>query len=657
MKVKSKLAIIAILPLIIALVVSIMLLNTSREIAQINRSAQLTYLMTRGISELNRATSDCLIQMNAQTEAQWHLKCAAVEQLLAKYTPDVLFDKSGISSMGTSLKQMKGAFAGLVTLRQRNVASANETEEDLTSKLRHESRVMLDRTLSFENDCRTRTADINDSARKAIIISTLLLAVILVLVSAILITGVSKAISRLQEAMKAVAGGDLDREMISGKTGELDGLAAAFNEMRTQLKNSQLALQRECEQHKRTESSLKESNLRLSDLLVKLKRAQEQAIEQERMQALRQIANGIVHDFNSSLTPVLGTTEYLISTPKALTNNAELLDSIKLIDEAARSAKSLVKNLSEFFRPTTSELTDLLDVNDVIQESVTLTKPKWKEQSEAEGITITMITDLQRSPPTIHGNRIELQEALTNLILNAIDAMPGGGTISLRTRTEDGQSVMEISDNGEGMMPEVRSRCFEPFFSTKGPASSGMGLAVTKSIVARHKGTLTLDSEQGKGTTFIIRLPIQTAPPAKKGPATPTPSPVSGLSVLVVDDELWSRRIVQRYLLHDHCNADLAADGHDALAKLATAKFDLVILDRAMPDMSGDELAIEVKKSHPTTPVIMLTGFGAIMEERGEHPRDVDFIVPKPFTRNELRAAIATVMKGSAGKAAPPSGA
>jgi signal transduction histidine kinase len=652
MKVKSKLAIIAILPLIIAVAVSIMLFHASREIDQIDRSAQMAYFMTCGISDLNRATSDCLIRMNAQTEAQWHLKCAAVEQLLARYTPDLWFDKSGISSMGTSLKQIKGAFAELVALRQGKISNANETEEDLISKLRHESRVMFDRTLSFHNDCRTRTVEIEDSARKAIIISTFLFAIILVIVATILIASVSKAIARLQESMKAVAGGDLDREMISGKADELDGLVATFNEMRMQLKNSQIALQRECEQHRRTEASLKESNLRLSDLLVKLKRAQEQAIEQERMQALRQIANGIVHDFNSSLTPVLGTTEYLISTPKALTNNAELLDSIKLIDEAARSAKSLVKNLSEFFRPTTSELTDLLDVNDVIQESVTLTKPKWKEQSEAEGVTITMITDLQRNPPTIHGNRIELQEALTNLILNAVDAMPGGGTISLRTRTENGQSVMEISDNGEGMLPEVCTRCFEPFFSTKGPASSGMGLAVTKSIIARHKGTLTLDSEQGKGTTFTIRLPVQTTPPARKSPATPESKPVSGLSVLVVDDELWSRRIVERYLLHDHCNADLAADGHDAMAKLNAAKFDLVILDRAMPDMSGDELAIEVKKTHPTTPVIMLTGFGAIMEERGEHPKDVDFIVSKPFTRNELRAAIAIVMKGSAGKKA-----
>jgi signal transduction histidine kinase/ActR/RegA family two-component response regulator len=657
MKVKSKLAMIAILPLVIALAVSIMLFTTSREIEQIDRSAQMACFMTRGISDLNLATSDCLIKLDAQSEAQWHLKCAALERLLTEPALGSSFDKAGLSSVGDSLKRIKSTFAEFVALRQNKAGGAIETEEDLMRKLTHESQILLDSTLSFENDCRTRASDVNNNARKAIAVSTILFAIILVILSTVLITGVSKAISRLQEAMNAVAGGDLDREMIPGNAGELDGLVAAFNEMRTQLKNSQIALQRECEQHRRTEASLKESNVRLSDLLVKLKRAQEQAIEQERMQALRQIANGIVHDFNSSLTPVLGTTEYLLSTPKALTNNAELTDSIKLIDEAARSAKSLVKNLSEFFRPTTSELSDLLDVNDVILESVTLTKPKWKEQSEAEGITITMITDLQRSPPTIHGNRIELQEALTNLILNAIDAMPGGGTISLRTRTEDGQSVMEISDNGEGMMPEVRTRCFEPFFSTKGPASSGMGLAVTKSIVARHKGTLTLDSEQGKGTTFTIRLPVQTTTPARKGPPTAAPKPVSGISVLVVDDEFWSRRIVERYLNYDQCNAVLAADGHDAMAKLAVVKFDLVILDRAMPDMSGDELAIEVKKSHPMMPVIMLTGFGAIMEERGEHPKDVDFIVSKPFTRNELRAAIATVMKGSGGKAAPPSGA
>ena len=488
-------------------------------------------------------------------------------------------------------------------------------------------------------------APIYDKVYMVTVGACVVLAVFLAVIALVISIRVSKGISNLYEGIRAVSAGNFGIEAAVNGNDEIAELAEAFNKMRKQLETWRTELERECEEHKKTAASLRESNRRLSDVLIKLKRAQEQSIEQERMQALKQIASGIVHDFNSSLTPILGTTEYLLSTPEALGNREDIMDSLRLIDEASKAAGSVVRNLSEFFRPTTTEMNDLLSVNDVVQNVISLTKPKWKEQSEVEGATITIITELQKNAPTIHGNRIELEEALTNLILNAVDAMPAGGTLTFKTRPEGDMSVIEISDSGEGMTPEIRSRCFEPFFSTKGPASSGMGLAITKGILARHKGTLSLDSETGKGTTVVIRLPIGISQQPHKAHDTGAATPIAGLHILVVDDESWSRRIIQKYLEADRCTVETAVDGHDALVKLTTAKFNVVILDRAMPDMSGDQLALHIMKANPGMPIVMLTGFGEIMEERGEHPKGVDIIISKPFTKNEIRTGIASAIR------------
>ena len=452
--------------------------------------------------------------------------------------------------------------------------------------------------------------------------------------------GVSKSIADLHESMRTASSENRDTGATIHGVDELGELAGDFKTMRKQLEASRDELAHECEEHKKTAASLRETNRHLSDVLIKLKRAQQQSIEQERMLALKQIANGIVHDFNSSLTPILGTTEYLISTPEALGSREDILDSLRLIDEAAKAARNLVRDLSEFFRPTTTEMNDLISVNDIVQNAISLTKPKWKEQSEVDGATITVVTDLRKNAPTIHGNRVELEEALTSLILNALDAMPTGGTLTLKTRIEGDISLIEISDSGEGMTPEIQDRCFEPFFSTKGPGASGMGLAIAKGIIARHKGTLALNSEPTNGTTVSIKLPTQTIPPPRKTKGIDAAEAIVGLHVLVVDDESWSRRIMEKYLSADRCTVETAVDGHDALVKLGAGKFDLVILDRAMPAMSGDQLAIQIRKSAPKLPIVMMTGFGDIMEERGEHPKDVDIVVGKPFTRIQLRSAI-----------------
>jgi len=199
--------------------------------------------------------------------------------------------------------------------------------------------------------------------------------------------------------------------------------------------------------------------------------------------------------------------------------------------------------------------------------------------------------------------------------------------------------VLVIGDTGTGMTEGVRRRCLEPFFTTKGERGTGLGLSMIYGIIQRHQGTIDVETEVDKGTTFIIRFPVQTAQARFEPNAQPVDA-VQPLRVLVVDDEAVVREVVGEYLKLDGHVVEAADSGRDGLEKLRHRRFDLVLLDRAMPDMSGDEVAAAIKTANPTMPVIMLTGFGSMMDAADEKPAGVDFIVGKPVTINALRAAV-----------------
>jgi CheY-like chemotaxis protein len=201
------------------------------------------------------------------------------------------------------------------------------------------------------------------------------------------------------------------------------------------------------------------------------------------------------------------------------------------------------------------------------------------------------------------------------------------------------QERTRLGDTGTGMTQEVRQRCLDPFFTTKGQRGTGLGLSVVYGILQRHLDTVNIETELGKGTTFIIRLPAQTARPLSKLEAPPVDG-VQHLHVLVVDDEAVVRRIVGEYLKIDGHIVEAANSGHDGLEKFRDSRFDLVLVDRAMPDMSGDQVAAAMKSANPSVPIIILTGFGSMMEAAAEKPTGVDFVVGKPVTINALRAAI-----------------
>jgi PAS domain S-box-containing protein len=400
-----------------------------------------------------------------------------------------------------------------------------------------------------------------------------------------------------------------------------------------------VAIKQDITERTRMTKELLDSHQQLRQTLDQLRHAQEQVVQQERLRALGTMASGIAHDFNNSLTAILGFTELLLHRPGKLDDRESVRRYLDAINTSARDAANVVTRLRQFYRHREeNELFAAIDLNHLVEETITLTQPKWKTQVEVRGLDIQVCTDLA-DVPAISGSAADLREALTNLIFNAVDAMPRGGTVTLRTRADGDAVCLEVTDTGLGMTEEVRRRCLEPFFSTKGDRGTGLGLSMVYGIVQRHGGTIDIQSRLGVGTTFCLRLPLRPAAATSSEPTETAPLPA--LRVLVVDDETSVRDIITELLTGDGHTVTAAADGREALEKLQAGTFDLVLLDRAMPGMNGDQVAAAVKKLRPTLPVIMLTGFGVLMQANQECPAGVDFVVPKPVTLEDLRAALA----------------
>lgn len=413
---------------------------------------------------------------------------------------------------------------------------------------------------------------------------------------------------------------------------QMDDLEKTVTERTQQLQTTNARLVVEIAEHQLNKQ-------RLQQALEDLRSAQEQVIQEERLHALGSMASGIAHDFNNSLVGILGLTELLLHQPENLENKAKATRYVEMINTTAKDAAKIVNRLSKFYHfREKREALETIDLNLLVEEAVTITQPKWKTQAEAKNISIILRKELQKVP-AVAGHADELREVLTNLIFNAIDAMPRGGTISLRTRHDGGQVLLEVSDTGIGMTEEIRQRCLEPFFTTKGAHGTGLGLSMVYGIVQRHGGTIDIRSEVNKGTTFIIRIPQSSAPPLFEAQPRPLEA-LEHLHVLVVDDESMVRTVIGEYLKIDGHIVETADGGRDGLEKFHNGRFDLVVVDRAMPDMNGDQLAGAIRSANPTIPVVMLTGFGTMMQDTNEKPTDVDLVVSKPVTIGGLRAAV-----------------
>jgi PAS domain S-box-containing protein len=401
-----------------------------------------------------------------------------------------------------------------------------------------------------------------------------------------------------------------------------------------------VAIKQDITGRKASEAALLDANGRLQKALADLKSAEGQVIQQERLRALGTMASGVAHDFNNALVPILGFSELLLHHPDFLQDGDKARRYLQSMNTAANDAARVVSRLREFYRHRDAdEAFTAVNLDRLVQEAVTLTQPRWKNQAEADGVEIKVVTDL-REVPSIVANSAELREAMTNLIFNAVDAMPRGGTLTLRTRVDGARAVVEIVDDGIGMTEETRRRCLEPFFSTKGEHGTGLGLSMVYGIVQRHDGTVEIDSRLGRGTTFRLWFPLSRKL-VHVAAADAAPRSVARLRVLIVDDQRSVRNLLGEFLAAEGHEVAAAENGPEGLDLFSRTPFDLVIVDRAMPELSGDEVAAAVKAANPGTPVIMLTGFGGMMDSVGEVPLGVDVLLGKPVTLAELRGAIA----------------
>ena len=381
-----------------------------------------------------------------------------------------------------------------------------------------------------------------------------------------------------------------------------------------------------------------------------LQEAQDRIVQTEKLRALGEMSSGVVHDFNNILAAILGRTQ-ILQRKLAVSNDnpeQEILDkNLSIIEKAASDGSHILSRISEFTKKKPTEKFVKVQIDQIISDAIELTRPRWHYQARSNGKHI--VIEYNRSElPAIMGSPSELREVFTNLIINATDATAGDGKISIIANLDSGGFVkITVSDNGHGMSEETRKRIFEPFFTTKGERGTGLGLSVTYGIINRHKGTIKVESELGRGTTFVITLPLAESDEVSAKPkAIEKPIPRRA-RILVVDDEQGFREILTEILVSGGHKADAAPDEVGALQMLDHNDYDIVITDLGMPNMSGWELADAIYASHPDIKVIMDTGWGAHLEPGKLSFHHVNSLISKPFKINEILAVVEKVISCS----------
>jgi two-component system, cell cycle sensor histidine kinase and response regulator CckA len=373
---------------------------------------------------------------------------------------------------------------------------------------------------------------------------------------------------------------------------------------------------------------------------------QRQALERsEKLRALGQLASGVAHDVNHSLMLVASHGEL---ARRAVERQPLDLDEVRefcsTAIQAALDGGETVKRLLLFARGSPDQEQRPLRLAEIAEQVGRLTAPRWREAAAADGCPIQL--DLAAtSDPIVLGSPAGLREALTNLVLNAVDALPRGGTIRLGVSTEGQHAVVSVADSGVGMEVAVREHMFEPFFTTKHEGGTGLGLAEVFGIVQRHGGEIQVASAPGKGTTVRLLFPCLAAEaldkPETLAPTLPTLAGRS-LRVLAVDDEPAMTKAVQRLLRPAGYRVSTAHSGEEALDRLSAEPFDVVVTDMGMgAGMNGYELAERVREQWPHVRMVLATGWGAAIDPGEARVHGIDAVLHKPYRASDLQRLLA----------------
>lgn len=374
--------------------------------------------------------------------------------------------------------------------------------------------------------------------------------------------------------------------------------------------------------------------------------AKDRLVRSEKLHSLGELAAGVAHDFNNVLSAILGRAQML----SVMLKDEEMLKSIRVIEKAALDGAGTVRRIQEFAKEKSEGEFVALSLNALVRDAVELSTTRVNEL----GIGIDLQVGLNEVG-TILGNPTEVREVLTNLIYNAIDAMPHGGRLSVRTGANEHRSWFEIEDTGIGMDEETQNKIFDPFFTTKGARGTGLGMSVSYGIVQRHKGEFSVTSARGQGTTIRVEFPAQVdltadfSAPVEQAETSDSfllqDKPVNTVRILVIDDDIAVRDVLADILRTGEHQVVAAATGQEGIELFKGSTFDIVFTDLGMPGMDGWEVAHGIKSISPHTPVGLITGWGSTIDDQQLRDRGVDLIVSKPFRFNQVLDLVAEAIE------------
>ena len=372
--------------------------------------------------------------------------------------------------------------------------------------------------------------------------------------------------------------------------------------------------------------------------ITERKRTEKILLQSEKMRSLGEMASGVAHDFNNSLTTILGNIKLLKESRIDNTGSEKL----SAIEKAAQQAAETIASLQAFSRTADDaahKSIELLAVKPLVEEVRNLTRFRWKDLPQKEGYAIDFTMEVEGSP-ALQINGSDFKEMLTNLIFNAVDAMPRGGHIHLSVKQLEEKVVLMVQDNGIGLSKEDAAHIFDPYFTTKGRGHAGLGLSIAKRFVERHGGSIMVESVKGAGSTFKIEFPLLTTSAPQQLELAKKPTPSILLQILVIDDEPLVRNLLKQVLENRGHAVSEASNGQEGVRRFRENNFDLVITDHGMPVMNGLDAAFRIKKQKPETPVLLITGWQTETDAIFQKPSSIDEFITKPFDLEKIVALV-----------------
>ena len=378
----------------------------------------------------------------------------------------------------------------------------------------------------------------------------------------------------------------------------------------------------------------------------------ERLVEVETARALGEMAGGLARELSDVFATILGKSRLLL----ARAHDEPLRESLGLLEEAAWRGADVVQRLTGLAAPTLGEGVGPVDISALVEETLALTRPRWKDEPEARGARIDLATDLGSAPP-VRASAPALRDAVTNVVLNAVDAMPRGGRLSVTLRPQDAGVQLAVEDTGEGMSEDARRRAFDPFFTTRSPKRMGLGLTVAHGVVTRYGGRIEISASLGGGTRVMIwlpgaetKLPAAARDPARAPGRRPPEAACLGptgeaASILVLEHDAVVLSRLADALSQAGYRVETAVDGPSGLGKIESGHFDVVLADLALPERSGLAIARAVRSLRPLTPVVLITGWGRLLDPERLREHGVDLMLLKPFRAGRALSVVRDALR------------